>query len=169
MLQAANRQMLDAMFREHNSWLLRWLRAQKWTVLPPEDIVAEVFLALLMMPNIEAIRHPRAMMTTIARRLIVDARRRDNLRRAYEAELLHLPAELEVSDEERLIVLQALEEIEAVLSSLSLNARKAFVMSQIHGKTYREIAEILGVSLSMARRYVEQGLRAAYLAASRED
>jgi len=165
---ASNRQFLDTLFREHNGWLLRWLRSQQMSVLPPEDVVAEVFLALLVMPNIEAIRQPRAMMTTIARRLIIDARRRDNLRRAYESELSHLPKELELSNEDRMIVVQALRDIDDMLCSLSLNARKAFVMSQVHGKTYREIAEVLGVSLGMARRYVEQGLRAAYAAAARE-
>lgn len=109
------------------------------------------------------------MMTTIARRLIYDARRRSDLQRAYEAELANMPEALEVSAEERLIILQALHAIEDMLQSLSPRARTAFVMSQIEGEPYAVIAAELKVSVSMVRKYVAKGLRAAYLASARQE
>lgn len=160
-----NRRLLETLFHEHKDWLHRWLRGQRWTVLPADDIVSEVFLALLVMPNLAALQRPRAMMTTIAQRLIYDERRRDDLRRAYCEDLAHSPQAIEVSPEERLIIVQALREIDRMLRDLSPRARSAFLMSQIDGLTYREIAGKLGVSVSMVRNYVAQGLRAAYLAA----
>ncbi|UHC19951.1 sigma-70 family RNA polymerase sigma factor (plasmid) [Methylobacterium currus] len=164
-----NAPVLDTLFREHNGWLTRWLGRQRWTVSSSEDLASEVFLALLQIPDLAAIRQPRAMMTTIARRLIYDARRRNDLQRDYEAELALLPEAVEVSAEERLILVQALRAIDAMLAGLSHKARTAFLMSQIDGKAYAEIAAELKVSVSMVRKYVAQGLRAAYDARMRQE
>jgi RNA polymerase sigma-70 factor (ECF subfamily) len=132
-----------------------------------DDLTSDVFLALLTIPNLEAVSQPRAMMTTIARRLIHDARRRDDLRRSYESELMALPEALEISAEDRLILIQALQALDAMLSTLSHKARTAFLRSQIEGVSYAEIADELGVSVSMVRKYVAQGLRAAYATVDR--
>ncbi|MBB5756482.1 RNA polymerase sigma-70 factor (ECF subfamily) [Methylorubrum rhodinum] len=159
---------LDGMFRKHNGWLTRWLGVQRWTVSSAEDLASDVFVALMTMPNLGAIREPRAMMTTVARRLICDARRRDDLRRSYEAELAALPEALEISAEERLVVVQALQAIDAMLATLSDKARRAFLLSQVEGAAYADIAAELGVSVSMVRKYVAQGLRATYLATAQQ-
>ncbi|WP_243988580.1 sigma-70 family RNA polymerase sigma factor [Methylobacterium sp. J-092] len=159
-----NNSVMDGLFRQHNGWLMKWLGRQRWTVVPPEDLASDVFLALLQMPGAGSVREPRAMMTTIARRLIFDARRRNDLQRAYEAELALMPEALEISAEERLIVVQALRAIDVMLARLSTKARTAFLMSQIDGLPYAEIAAELKVSVSMVRKYVAQGLRAALCA-----
>jgi RNA polymerase sigma-70 factor (ECF subfamily) len=159
---------MDRAFRDHYGWLTSWLRRKRWIVHCPEDIASDVFLAMLSMPHVSAIREPRAMMRTIAQRLIYDARRRNDLQRAYEAELAAMPEALDVSAEERLIIIQALQAVEAVLQTLSAKARIAFVRSQIDGQPYAVVAVELGVSVSMVRKYVAQGLRAAYLANSRQ-
>ncbi len=157
----------DLLYRQHNGWLTKWLSKQRWTVMLAEDIASDVFLTLLQMPAVGAVREPRAMMTTIARRLIFDARRRNDLQRAYETELALMPEALEISAEERLIVVQALESIDAMLATLSPKARTAFLLSQVDGLPYAEIAAELKVSISMVRKYVAQGFRAAYLANAR--
>ncbi|CAO4152174.1 hypothetical protein PKCBPO_03622 [Methylorubrum thiocyanatum] len=79
-----------------------------------------------------------------------------------------LPEALEISAEERLILIQALQAVEAMLSTLSYKARTAFLRSQIQGTPYAEIADELGVSVSMVRKYVAQGLRAAYAAVDQQ-
>lgn len=159
-----NNSVMDGLFRQHNGWLMKWLGRQRWTVVPPEDLASDVFLALLQMPAVGSVREPRAMMTTVARRLILDARRRNDLQRAYEAELALMPEAVEISAEERLIVVQALQAIDAMLARLSTKARTAFLMSQVDGLPYAEIAAELKVSVSMVRKYVAQGFRAALCA-----
>lgn len=159
---------VDRLFRDHSQWLTRWLNRQRWTAVSPDDLTADVFMALLQLPDLEAVRQPRAMMTTIARRLICDARRRSDLRLAYEAELAAMPEAVEMSAEDRLILVQALQAIDTLLARLSLKARTAFLMSQIDGLPYAEIAAELKVSVSMVRKYVAQGLRAAYEAQLRQ-
>jgi RNA polymerase sigma-70 factor (ECF subfamily) len=161
-----NTAIMDSMFRQHNGWLTKWLNKQRWTVAPAEDIASDVFLTLLQMPSVASVREPRAMMTTIARRLVFDARRRNDLQRAYEAELALMPEAIEISAEERLIVVQALKAIDAMLATLSIKARTAFILSQVDGMPYAAIAAELKVSVSMVRKYIAQGFRAAYLASA---
>lgn len=156
--------LVETLFREHSSWLGSWLSRQPWTVHAPEDIVSDVFLSLLTLPNVGSVREPRAMMTTIAKRIIFDARRRKKLQNAYEDALLTIPEAVDVSPEERLIIVQALQKIDAVLSQLSPRARAAFLMSQIDGMSNKEIAQELNVSLSAVSKYMTQGFSAVYLA-----
>lgn len=159
-----NSRLIENLFREHSSWLVTWLSRQTWTVHAPEDIVADVFLSLLTLPNMASVREPRAMMTTIAKRIIFDARRRKTLQNAYEDALLTIPEAVDASPEERLIILQALQKVDQVLASLSLRARTAFLMSQIDGMSNKEIAQELNVSLGAVSKYMTQGFSAVYVA-----
>jgi len=158
-----NSRLIETLFREHSSWLGSWLARQPWTVHAPEDIVSDVFVSLLTLPNVESVREPRAMMTTIAKRIIFEARRRKKLQNAYEDALLTIPEALDVSPEERLIIVQALQMIDAVLAKLSPRARTAFLMSQIDGRSNKDIAQELNVSLSAVSKYMTQGFAAVYL------
>ncbi|MET3415105.1 RNA polymerase sigma-70 factor (ECF subfamily) [Methylobacterium sp. 1030] len=127
-----------------------------------EDIAAEVFLRLLAIDDLAAVREPRAMMVTIARRLSIELFRRNQLQKAYEAELAAQPTELSASPEHQAIVLEALREIGTILSTMSPRARAAFLMSQVDGMTYTAIAAEIGVSITMVRKYVAQGLLRFY-------
>jgi len=140
------------------------LSRQPWTVHAPEDIVSDVFLSLLTLPNVASVREPRAMMTTIAKRIIFDARRRKKLQNAYEDALMAIPEAVDVSPEDRLIIIQALQKIDLVLAKLSPRARAAFLMSQIDGMANKDIARELNVSLSAVSKYMTQGFSAVYLA-----
>ncbi|MCJ2080520.1 sigma-70 family RNA polymerase sigma factor [Methylobacterium sp. J-090] len=159
-----NSRLVETLFREHSSWLGSWLSRQPWTVQASEDIVSDVFLSLLTLPNMASVREPRAMMTTIAKRIIFDARRRKTLQNAYEDALLAIPEAVDASPEERLIIMQALQKVDQVLASLSLRARTAFLMSQIDGMSNKEIARELNVSLGAVSKYMTQGFSAVYLA-----
>lgn len=168
-MQEQNARFLDELYRDHSAWLTRWLGRQRWAGHAAEDVASDVFLALLTMPDIASVREPRAMMTTIARRLLYNARRRSDLLAAYQAELANCPAASAISAEEQLIIAEALEAIDRMLASLSVKARAAFLMSQLDGMRYSDIASELNVSVSMVRKYVAQGLRAAYRTALNQE
>lgn len=162
MSSVASTTQMESLFRQHNSWLNGWLRRQRRTIDGAEDVASEVFLRLLTMPNLGDLREPRAMMTTVARRVIYELRRRNDLLRAYEDALTAMPQSTVPSPEEQIIMMEALRAIDEMLSTLSTKARAAFLYSQIDGMKYADIAERLGVSVSMVRKYVAEGLRRAY-------
>jgi RNA polymerase sigma-70 factor (ECF subfamily) len=55
-----------------------------------------------------------------------------------------------------LLILETLHEIDAMLDSLPALVRRAFLLSQLAGMKYEDIAEQLGVSLITVKRYMKQ-------------
>ena len=97
--------------------------------------------------------------TTIAKRLMINYCERQSLERAFMATLEQLPEPLVPSIEEQAIVLETLHELDVLLSELPPNIRSAFLMSQLEGVTYEEIAVRLQVSVRTVTRYMAQGFR----------
>ncbi len=59
----------------------------------------------------------RAMMTTIARRLLIDLRARCDVESSYASTIANLPASLEPSAEDRLLIQEALLRVDAILEN----------------------------------------------------
>ena len=103
------------------------------------------------------LREPRAYLSTLAKGVISEHWRRQALERAYLDALAAMPEPLALSPEERLELLQTLDEIDAMLDGLAPKAREAFVLSQLEGLTYAAIAERLQISERTVKRYMQQG------------
>lgn len=121
-------------------------------------------MRLLKRDDLSNLREPRTLLATIARGLLIDHFRRSTLERAYLDELALQPEELQPGAEEQLQVLQALREVNRMLSDLSANARAAFIYNRLDGLTHAEIASRLGVSVPRVRQYLAQALRQCYIA-----
>jgi RNA polymerase sigma-70 factor (ECF subfamily) len=61
-------------------------------------------------------------------------------------------------------VVEALVEIDTLLHKLPIKARQALLMRQLEGKSYKEIAFELEVSVSSVEKYVAKGLQGCMLA-----
>ena len=114
----AHRDHVSQLYRTHYLWLharlCRYLDSSSYA----EDIAADTFAQLLSAPQSLVIREPRALLTTIARRLIFQLWRRRDVERAYlmsvqQQEPLHSP-----SPETLAQALQALQVIDARLDGL---------------------------------------------------
>lgn len=155
---------VESIFRNEYRWLLGRLRLKLGCAFAAEDIASETFVQLIALPDPAGLREPRAMLTTIAHRLVYDLWRRRDLERAYLASLAALPEATAPSEEERAIVVETLYAIDRILAGLSAKARNAFVYSQFHDMTHADIAERLGVSKRTVRDYLAQAMHACYLA-----
>ena len=113
---------------------------------------------------LQGLREPRAYLTTIAKGLVADLWRRRALEQAYLDALALMPEPLAPSPEERALVLQALHEIDALLDVLAPKARHAFLLSQLEGLAYADIARELGVSERTVKRYMAQGFECCLVA-----
>lgn len=161
-LSATNTAFLAHMFDCNYRWLNARLRRKLGCPWKAEDIAAEAFAQIVAMPALDLVREPRALLTTIAQRLIYDMWRRRDLERAYLDALANQPEESHPSPEEHSVMLESLLAIDKALSGLSSKARSAFIYSQFDGLTYAEIALRLNVSASMVRQYVSKALRLCY-------
>ncbi|MNP31711.1 putative RNA polymerase sigma factor FecI [compost metagenome] len=92
----------------------------------------------------------------------MDHYRRLSLERAWLDSLAALPEPEAPSAEARVLVLETLVEIDRMLDGLKPKVRSAFLLSQLDGLTYPQIAEQLGISLSSVQQYMTQAFGHCY-------
>ena len=149
------------LYCEHHGWLQRWLDRKLGNRCDAADLAHDTFIRLLTRQspaNLGA--EPRALLTHIAKGLVIDRWRRQDVERAYLETIAHLPEPEVPSPETRWMILEALYRIDAMLREMPEKTRQAFLMSQIDGMTYAQIASELNVSLITVKRY----MRDAFLA-----
>lgn len=148
------------LYGDHHGWLLAWLRYKLGSAHLAADLAHDTFVRVLATRAQASLREPRAYLRTIAHSLAVNYWRRQDIERAYLELLAAMPADLAPSPEEQLLVLEALHQADAMLARLSHKARRAFLLHQVDGCTFAEIALELGVSDRMVRKYVAQAMLA---------
>lgn len=162
--QTARQSLLHQLFGDHHGWLFDRLRARLGCPSDAADMASETFVQVVALDDPHAIREPRALLTTIAKRLMYASWRRRDLERAYLDALACEPEQFVPSPEQQALAIEALVEIDRVLEGLSSRARAAFLYSQLDGRTYADIGRELGVSAPRVHQYVVQGLRACFQA-----
>ena len=70
--------------------------------------------------------------------------------------LAALPQEQVPSPEVQTSLLQSLHEVDAMLDGLAPRIRQAFLLAQLEGCTYAQIAERLGISVRTVKRYMAE-------------
>ena len=152
-----------ALYRDHHGWLKSWLHRKLGNAFDAADLAHDTFLRILsardkqgsldLVPDLD-LREPRAYLTTVAGRLVLNHYRRLSLERAYLDALATLPESLVPSPEDQAVILETLHEIDAMLDRLSAKARMTFLFAQLEGLTYAEIAERLQVNIRTVKRYM---------------
>ncbi|WP_321817204.1 MULTISPECIES: sigma-70 family RNA polymerase sigma factor [unclassified Paraburkholderia] len=145
-------------FRHSYGWLKGCVHRLVGSSSDAEDLAASAFTELAAHPDVSTIRQPRALLTTIARRLTFEHWRRRDIERAYLARLALAPEPVAPAPEVALEAVQDILLIDAALQQLSARAREAFILSQFEDMKYADIAARLGVSVSMVRKYIAQAL-----------
>lgn len=155
---AALQQQIAGLYCDHHGWLHGWLRRKLGCTHQAADLAQDTFVRALLAPRLDELREPRAWLTTVAHGLMVNHLRRQDLERAYLEALAAQPVPHAPSPEERAMVLETLHEIDALLDGLPPKARSAFLLSQLEGLKYADIATRLGVSVSMVKKYMLQAM-----------
>jgi len=155
------------LYRAHHGWLRGWLGSRLGNACDAADLAQDTFVRVLRHRHeVGALREPRAYLTTVAGRLLINHHRRRSVEQAYFEALALLPDQAAPSAEQRAIVLQALQDIDDMLAGLSAPVRQAFLMAQLEGRSHHEIAARLKVSPRSVRRYVAKGLEQCIMAAA---
>lgn len=152
---------LAGLYREHHGWLHGWLWRKLGNAFEAADLAQDTFVRLLCTPCTAepgALREPRAYLATVARRLLLNHLRRQSLEAAYLQALAALPADHRPSPEQRVLVLEALQQVDTMLDGLPPKVRTVFVLAQVEGLSYAAIAEELGIGLRSVKRYMAQAM-----------
>lgn len=159
----ALQQQVGRIYQQHHRWLRGWLRPRVDCRELAADLVQDVFIRVLSADDaaarLDAVREPKGYLATIARRLVIDHFRRARLERAWLQALAEQPEAETISEESRAILLETLCELDAMLAGLGPKVRQAFLLAQLDGLPYKEIARRLDISLISVNRYIAKALQ----------
>jgi RNA polymerase sigma-19 factor, ECF subfamily len=156
--EIALQQSVKNLYLDHQSWLKNWLKRQLNCSESAADLAQDTFLRVLAARNASHIVEPRAYLATVARRAMMDYFRRSALERAYLEALTAMPEAVQISPEQRTILIETLCEIDAMLDALGEKARQIFLLSQLDGLTYPEIATHMNLSVSSVKKYMAKAI-----------
>ena len=145
---------LASLYSDHHGWLKKWLTHKLQSAYDADDVAQDTFVRIMAGESLLTIRDPKSFLCTIAKRVMIDLFRRNALERAWLDMLSQLPPELSPSPELRQSQLELLQQIDAMLDGLNVKAREAFLLSQLEGLTYADIASRLAVSVSSVKKYI---------------
>lgn len=151
---------LQTLYTDHHSWLQGWLRKKLGCSHQAADLAQDTFVRLLAKTQPAQLHEPRAYLTHIARGLVVDHYRRQALERAYLEVLATLPEPQLPSPESQLLIIETLCCLDQMLDTLPAITRRVFLLSQLDGLKYAEIAERLAISLITVKRHMLRAFRA---------
>ncbi|CAA0119631.1 sigma-70 family RNA polymerase sigma factor [Zhongshania aliphaticivorans] len=155
---------IPELYTEHHSWLQFWLQRRLGCSMDAEDLAQDTFVRVIRsQQNPRLLQEPRHFLVTVAKGLTIDLFRRRSLERQYLEALHNLPEHQWPSEEDRALTLEALLQFDAMLAGLGVKVREAFLLSQLDGKTYPQIAELLGVSLRTVKNYMAKAMEACCL------
>ncbi|EKY3917462.1 sigma-70 family RNA polymerase sigma factor [Enterobacter hormaechei] len=149
---------LESLYGAHHGWLKSWLTRKLQSTFDADDIAQDTFVRVMRGDTLSTVRDPRSFLCTVAKRVMVDLFRRNALEKAYLEMLANLPEALAPSPEERESQLETLQLIDTMLNGLNAKTREAFLLSQLEGLAYSEIAHTLGVSVSSVKKYIAKAI-----------
>jgi RNA polymerase sigma factor (sigma-70 family) len=146
---------VETLYVDHHGWLKGWLRKKLGNAADAADLAQDTFMRILVaQDNSRDLREPRAYLTTVASRVLLNHYRRLSLERAYLDALALIPEAHAPAPEERLIILETLHEIDAMLDALPPKVRTTFLLAQFEGLTYAQIAEQCNINLRTVKRHM---------------
>ncbi|WP_052140496.1 sigma-70 family RNA polymerase sigma factor [Janthinobacterium lividum] len=154
---------ITVLYSEHHGWLKTWLQRKLGCSFDAADLAHDTFVRIVTgyrtgkQGAAVPMREPRAYLRTVANGLMIDLFRRRSLEQAWLAALAGQPDVVAISPEERLLVLEALQRLDAMLDAMPAKVRSVFLLSQLEGLTYPQIVERLGIPLRTVKRYMQQG------------
>lgn len=150
---------VETVYEHHHRWLVALLNKKAKNPFDAYDLAHDVFVLLLKKPRqFDSFEGTRNYLSALAHGVFVDAQRRSILEQAWQEAMALRPQAQHPSPEERLVILETLAEVAAMLERLPEKAAKAFLMVHLEGMRYREIAEHLQVSERMVKKYIAQAM-----------
>ena len=145
-------------YEQHQSWLHGWLRGKLHNACDAADVAHDTFVRILGGRHAAQILEPRDYLATIARGLVIDRYRRHAIEQAYKQSLAERPDATAISEEDKAIIIETLVAVDKALASLGERSRRIFMLSQIDGLTYQQIADQLQVSLTTVKKHMVRAL-----------
>lgn len=151
------------MYREHHAWLVQMLRRRlSGDRDNAADLAHDTFERVMRSESLKGLVEPRGFLTTVAKRLVIDQSRRRAIEQAYLETLAARSFAAEPSPETHALVLEALNAVCQMLEQLAPRVRRVFVLAQVEGLPYQDIARQLGISVGAVQRDIVKAWQHCY-------
>lgn len=158
---------LGLLYAEHNSWLKGWLYRRLGCGAQAADLAQDTFVRILQAQRKASeplsLARPRAYLATVGRRLVYDHLRRQSLEQAYLDMLALMPETLVLSPQDLWQMRETLAELDVLLDSLKPIVRTVFLLAQLEGLNYVQIARQLNIGERTVKRHMAQAFEACIL------
>lgn len=150
------------LYTDHHRWLQNWLRGRLGDAHTAADLAHDTFVRLLAgrrdRGHDSLGSQPRALLTHIAKGLVIDHWRRQQVQQACLEALARLPAPQHPSPETQAIVVETLLQIDRLLDGLPPQTRQVFLLAQLDGLTLQQIATQTGLAVITVRRHMQRAM-----------
>ena len=157
--------LLVSLFEKYHTDILKFLRKKFGSHHDAEDIVQDTFHNVLRNVELEEIEHPLPYIYKTANNLALNRIRSQNQHSKY---LNSIDIEESGNNLERdIFAHRALEQVQLSIARMPKQCRTTFEMSRFQNKTYSQISEELGISVSTVEKHIIKALN--YLRESLEE
>ena len=148
--------LVTGLFAELRTDLLRYLAFRVHDRGLVDDLEQEVYLRLLRLDRVHLIRNPRSYIFRVAASVVADHGRRHDGPTVEDWNDARV--EPGAGPFEEFEWRERLEVVQRAVAQLPERCRRALILHRRDGWTYEEIADELGVSRSMVKKYLKKAL-----------
>ena len=152
---------VEKLFAQHRRALQAYFYRRIRTKSDAPDLAQEVYVRMLRVSDPEAIRNPQLYLYTVASNLVKEHSVLDR-RQASRLDIDDASVQQRLGDlpslDSQLEASEMATRLGATLEQLPGRWRTALILQYRYGLTYQDIADRLGVSANMVKKYLAQGL-----------
>jgi len=151
----------ETLFSRHRRGLQAYFQRRLRDKADAPDLAQEVYIRMLRLSDTEAIRNPQVYLYTVASNLLKEHTLLES-RRSGRVELDEVDIQRQLGElpgpDGTLQTQETVALLRAALEQLPPRWRTALILQYRYGLTYAEIADRLGVSANMVKKYLAQAL-----------
>lgn len=155
---------IHGLYREHQSWLYGWLCRKMQNQHDAADLTQDAFVKIMLHYSDYYYQEPRALLTTVAKSLMSNHYRRKKIEQAYLNTLLPEQEGVTISLEQQILLIETLSELCEIIDAMPLRQKQVFILSQLHGLSYGNIAKQLGISIATIKRDLTKAMMLCFMA-----
>ena len=152
--------LVEQLATDHHEDLIRYISRRVRSIADAREIAQEAYVRLLRLDRTDLIREPRAYLYRVATHVLYEFElksRNDRLGLVrWKSDEASGIAEIHTRAVDQLALK---ERMDAALAELTPKCRAVLILHRRDGMTYQEISERIGISVSMVKKYLIQGLR----------
>lgn len=157
--------LLESLVDDYKPDIMRFLRVRLALEADRDDIIQDLMIRLLRIENLEEKlmvdgSNAKSYLLSIAANLVKDLYRRKQVRGEQSDDALESISSNNGNPENILSNQQTLAKVSQVLDSVQQLQKEAFLSNRLENKSYRQISEEMGVSVSTIERHISKVLLA---------